>query len=362
MHKILFVLPSLEYGGPAKEVSLLAAGLPRDRFDMRVCAPGGEGPAAGPWRAAGLAVDTLGPARLASLAALWHFRRLVRTYRPEVIHTWGRAALRTAVLAGGRGGVRILARAPLASPKGAGPCGRWDRWLLRRVDHLLARGPAEADAYRRCGALADKVVLVPPGVAAPAPGREPGPSPLGPSRFLACAGPLEPHKGFRDAIWSFDILQYLYADLWLVVLGTGSDRDRLERFAAATGAGKRVRFAGSQADLTQTLAGAEVAWVPSRTAGGIHVALEAMALGRPVIGSRLPGLAEIIADGDTGYLVTPGDKIELARQTRWLLDDAGLRRRLGEAGRQRAWARFAAEDFIRRIADLYAGARRKMAG
>ena len=73
------------------------------------------------------------------------------------------------------------------------------------------------------------------------------------------------------------------------------------------------------------LAQAAVVWVPSLADSGFGVALQAMAAGRPVVASRWPALAELVVDGETGYLVQPGSKIELAQKTRRLLGDAGLR-------------------------------------
>ena len=58
-----------------------------------------------------------------------------------------------------------------------------------------------------------------------------------------------------------------------------------------------------------------------------------MAAARPVVASRLPGLAEIVREGETGFLVPPSDKVALARQTRLLLDDPALRRRLFDLAR-----------------------------
>jgi glycosyltransferase involved in cell wall biosynthesis len=73
------------------------------------------------------------------------------------------------------------------------------------------------------------------------------------------------------------------------------------------------------------------------------------------VASRWPGLAEVIAEGETGVLVAPGDPAGLARETRGLLDDPERRRRLGEAGRRRAAERFSAEAMVRRYEALYAG-------
>jgi glycosyltransferase involved in cell wall biosynthesis len=80
-----------------------------------------------------------------------------------------------------------------------------------------------------------------------------------------------------------------------------------------------------------------------------------MAAGRPVIATRLPDLAEIVAEGVAGCLVPPGDKTELARQTRFLLNDPDRRLAYGEAGRRRAVEDFSVEKLVRRCAALYEG-------
>jgi glycosyltransferase involved in cell wall biosynthesis len=128
----------------------------------------------------------------------------------------------------------------------------------------------------------------------------------------------------------------------------------LRDFALAVRAEQQVHLLGAVEDVRPVLRRADVVWVPSRRDGGWNVALEAMALGRPVVAARLPGLAELVGEGETGALVAPGDKIGLARQTRLLLDDADRRRRCGEAGRERVRERFAVAGFVRRYLDLYA--------
>jgi glycosyltransferase involved in cell wall biosynthesis len=166
-------------------------------------------------------------------------------------------------------------------------------------------------------------------------------------------GPLERHKGFRDAAWTLDILNALHGNLHLVLAGAGPDRPRVEGFARTIGAGGRVRFLGPTADLGPWLERAEVVWVPSLRPGGVGAALGAMAAGRPVVASALPDLAEVVAGGETGFLVPPGDKAELARRTRRLLEDAGLRERLGEAGRRRAEEHFSARRLAEEAGRLY---------
>lgn len=349
MLKALLVLPSLDYGGAARQAVLLAAGLPREGVEVRVCALGGPAPWADALAAAGVAVDVLGWRRPFDVRPLAALRRLLRSYRPDVVHAWGPAALRA--ITAFRPAGRLLVSAAL--PPGGRP-GVADRWLLRRADGVLASGLAQAERYRRLGVAAQRLHVLRPGVAAP----EPGPPTVAPgllteARVVLGVGPLAPHKGFRDAVWAFDILRFLYDDLRLVLLGEGPGRAALEHFARAAGVAHDVHFAGAVPSVGPWLERADVVWVPSLRPAGVGAALEAMAAGKPVVSSDLPELREAVADGETGLLFKPGDKAALARQTRALLDHAGLRRRLGATAREHARKHFAAARAVRQAARLY---------
>jgi glycosyltransferase involved in cell wall biosynthesis len=87
---------------------------------------------------------------------------------------------------------------------------------------------------------------------------------------------------------------------------------------------------------------------------GIPVA-EAMAAGLPVVASRVGGIPEIVADGETGMLVEPDDASALAAALEQLVNDAELRARLGEAGRLRAAERFSWDRAAAAYRALFAG-------
>jgi glycosyltransferase involved in cell wall biosynthesis len=230
-----------------------------------------------------------------------------------------------------------------------------DRWLHRRAGRVVAFGAAEAEGYVAAGVPRDRVAVVAPGV--PLPPEEAttrGANPLGlAGRVLLAVGPMEAHKGFRDAIWALDILLYLYDDLHLILAGGGAERPRVMEFARGLQVRRRVRFPGPVPDLAPLFRCADVVWALGRTGGGVGAALEATAASRPVVAARLPGLAEVVADGGTGLLYRPGDKADLARQTRALLDDPGRARALGAAGRRRAAEHFTVEALVRRCAAVY---------
>ncbi len=362
MRKVLLVTPNLEYHGASKQLVLVATGLPRARFALRVSVLGEDGPVAEPLRAAGVEVEVLGWRRLLDVNPFLRLRRLVETFRPDVVHAWRMPSLRAVRLFGSRKFGRLFVSVGGEPLSPGSVCSRPDQWLLGRADYIIASHPGEVNHWHQLGLAADRVKRIPPGVA-PAPMTDSAGLGLWHSlglnqsaRLLICVGPLEPGKGFRDAIWAFDILGYLYDDLHLVLLGAGTERRRLEQFVHVIRAANRVHFAGYQPDVPALLSQADVVWVPSRVDRGMNVALEGMAAGRPVVASRLPSLAEVVAEGETGFLVTPGDKVALARQTRLLLDDAERRRRMGEAGRKRVECYFKATDLVDRVACLYESA------
>jgi glycosyltransferase involved in cell wall biosynthesis len=347
MRKILFLTPTLACGGAARQLTLLAANLPRDRFQVRVLVLGVESPWAQALRQRGVEVLALGRRRAFDLVPFLNLRRATQEFQADVVHAWGPGALRLARFAGLRS--PLIAGAVL--PPNRAP--DWlDLRLLCRADRVLALGEAEAVRYQTLGISPQRLVIAPPAVEAAV--EAAGATAAHPAgRLIVALGPLEPYKGFRDAIWAIDILSYLYADLHLVLVGDGSERERLQAFAQASGAARRVRFAGLMPDPGPLLRQAALVWVPSRTAGGVNTALEAMAAGKPVVAANLPHLAEVVLDGETGLLFNPGDKPGLARQSRLILDDPARGRQLGAAGRRRAADYLAPKRLVEQAAALY---------
>jgi len=121
------------------------------------------------------------------------------------------------------------------------------------------------------------------------------------------------------------------AQLWIV--GAGPDVDRLRTLADELGLHTRTLFVGQQIDVSPYLQGADCLVCPSiwKEAMGF-VNLEAMACGLPVIASRTGGIAELVADGRTGFLVAPGSDEQVAAALRGLMESPDLCRKLGNRG------------------------------
>jgi glycosyltransferase involved in cell wall biosynthesis len=356
VRKVLLVTASLDYTGPARLLSLLAAGLPPGQ--AHVCVLEKETPWCSDLRAAGVGVEVLSWSRFVDPRPLLSLRKWIARERPEVIHAWGQQAAWALLLTGCCAPRTLFLSAAL-------PPGRRlsfpERWLVRNCGRVVAIGQAEADSYRRLGVADSRLSVAPPAVsvheaATPASLRGLPED----ARVLLVVGPFAMHKGHREAVWTLNIMRCLYDDVDLVIVGRGPDEPRVRRFAEVIHMTEWVHHTHDVADVRPWLARAEVVWVPSLREGGRQTALEAMAAGRPVVASRLPGLAEVIDDGRTGYLVTPGDKAELARQTRILFENAELRRQMGQAAKAHVAERFAPARMIEAIAQVYQHERPQM--
>jgi glycosyltransferase involved in cell wall biosynthesis len=341
VHKVILVISDLNYSGPARLLTSLATGLPPEH--VRVCVLGEETAWCAEIRAAGVGVECLGWRRLLDVRPLVSLRRLIVRERPEIVHAWGLPAAWSLVLSGTcRPGSLFLSAA--LPPRRLSLA---ERWLLRRCGMVIAIGQAEAHTYRRLGVADSRLLIVPPGVGVTegTPPATPKELPPG-ARAILAVGPITMHAGHREAVWALNVMRCLYDDVHLVVVGTGPDEERVRHFADLIQMTEWVHFTGEVLDVRPWLARADVVWVPSLREAGRQAALEAMAAGRAVVASRLPGLAEVIDDGRTGFLVEPGDKAELCRQTRMLFENANLRRQVGEAGRQHVIERFGQERMV----------------
>ena len=165
---------------------------------------------------------------------------------------------------------------------------------------------------------------------------------------LIAAGRLVGKKGFDTLVEACAILRSQRVDFQCRIHGDGPERDTLTRLIVQHQLTTLVSLEGwtPAPQLLRAMEGATVFAMPSRVADGgdrdgiPNVVLEAMAVGLPVVATRLSGIPEAVLDGRTGLLVEPGNPAELADALRRLIDDEALRDRLGAEAR-----RHVAEEF-----------------
>lgn len=151
-------------------------------------------------------------------------------------------------------------------------------------------------------------------------------------------GRLEPMKGVDDLLAAFALVRECHPTAALRIVGDGSERGRLERIATESGIAGAVTFAGKVAHdrIVEEYASAEIFCGLSTSEAFGNVFIEAQAAGCAVVGTNVQGIPDIVHDGVTGMLVPPKDPAAAAAMIGRLLEDSGLRRRLGEGGRANA--------------------------
>ena len=175
-----------------------------------------------------------------------------------------------------------------------------------------------------------------------------------------CLGRVVRDKGFDLALAAFAELAPRFPKARLVVAGDGPARPELEAQAQALGVADAVEFPGWVAPerVSELMNSATLVVMPSRWDEPFGlVAVEAALMARPVVASRVGGLAEAVADGETGLLVDKEDPAALARAVAHLLEDPGKAERMGQAARRRARELFGFE----RQVDAYDGLYQRLA-
>ena len=164
---------------------------------------------------------------------------------------------------------------------------------------------------------------------------------------------LVPHKGQRHLIEAALLVLPQIPDVRFVIAGEGELRPALERQIHEHRLEKHVLLAGFRPDVLSLHKAFDIFVMSSVTEGLGTSLIDAMACGKPVVATRVGGIPEVVADGETGFLVEPRDHGGMARALTSLLKDDALRRRMGEAGRARAQVRFSAGRMVQDTLRVY---------
>lgn len=170
---------------------------------------------------------------------------------------------------------------------------------------------------------------------------------------VVCLSLLRPGKGVEDLLAAVALLRRDYPDLLLHIAGQGSGLDELRRSAEALGVADAVQFLGHIEDPDRLLTSASVFVLPSWAESLPYALLEAMALGMPIVATKVGGIAEAISDQHSGLLVPPRNPTALSEAIGRLLGDPHLASALGAAAHQRAYERFNLQEMLDCLAAIY---------
>ncbi len=166
---------------------------------------------------------------------------------------------------------------------------------------------------------------------------------------------LRVEKGHTLLLNALPLVLKAVPDAALLVVGDGPDRESLIEQGRSLGVTPQIIWAGerSPGEALALYGAMDVVAVPSQFEGFGLSAAEAMAAGRPVVGTRVGGLSELIEDGVTGYLISPGDSTALAAALIRVLGDPLAAIDMGARGRARVLERFSTERFSEAFVTAY---------
>lgn len=160
-------------------------------------------------------------------------------------------------------------------------------------------------------------------------------------------------KGLSDGLRAFWQVSRQSSEAHYVIIGDGPLRDELRQEVEGYGIGHRVHFLGWRSDAAQLMAGFDALIVPSRWEGFGLVLLEGMAAKLPIVATKVSALPEIVVDGETGFLVPPGDVQALSQAMIDICEYPAQAHEMGLAGRKRLEEKFSAETMIDRTFAFY---------
>ncbi len=297
---------------------------------------------------------------VADCRALFELRRVLRRMPPDIVHTHSSKAGFLGRLAARAAGVPHILHTPHGhifegyfSPVTTRIFLALERVAARFTDRIITLSDEEARDHLRHGiGRPEQFVTIPSGVDLD------GVRAATPLRLIS-GGPV---IGVVARLTSIKGLNYLIdaappvlrrcPEARFLLVGDGEMRPALEAQARALGLGDRLTFAGFRADVPSVMAGMDLVALPSLNEGMGRVLVMAMALGKPIVATRVGGVAELLGDGEAGLLVPARDPLALAEAIGTLLEDPARAAALGEAGRRRA-PRYSAQAMLDALAKMY---------
>jgi len=172
-------------------------------------------------------------------------------------------------------------------------------------------------------------------------------------RLIAQVGRLEPQKDYPTFLTAAGRVLQDVPDVDVLIAGEGALRPDLEALAARLGIASRVRFLGLRHDVPALLGGVDVLALTSLYEGLPNVVIEAMATGAVAVATDVGGCRELIAPGETGFLVPPGDVEAVAGAMLRVLRSPDVAHRMASAARRRVESEFTIEAMVAKTTAVY---------
>jgi glycosyltransferase involved in cell wall biosynthesis len=334
--RILLLITDLKIGGTPTVVRELALRLNADEdFEVEVACLDQWGPVAEQLRDGGVSVTALGAAGKLDARVIFRLVRLIREKRIDTVFSFLVHANAVAAVASRFvSGVRFIQSIQTTQPKPS-----W-HWAVQNVaansaETIVAPSPSAAQATEKlAGVQPRKILVIPNAVDLP---EEAAGTEEEDESHVGFIGRLDAVKRVPDLVTASSLL---FPPVILDIFGEGEERKHIEAVIESLDLGDRVILHGAVAGPVGALASIDVLVLPSDAEGFGLVLIEAMAAGVPVVGTKVPGIRDVIEDGMNGLLVPARNPQALADAIAKVLSDKELRQRLVTEGLKTVEERF----------------------
>jgi glycosyltransferase involved in cell wall biosynthesis len=346
--RVLWLTTSASWDGPGRALAAILRHWPEPGDAINVWALRQIEPAFAEGIPSRVATYALGMRGAADLGAIASLIRYCRSWRPDVIHTQLSRADWIGRVVGRSLGVPVVSTiqnvhsrmyaaefSPVTGRIGAG----LDRLTSRWASRCIAVSSGVAADLGRSGVPADRVTVIFNPFDRDRAGQRGDRETA--RRFFGATGDdpvigtvalLKVQKGIRDLVDAARIVAASHPRARFVHVGGGPMDGEVRAWIAAAGLTDRFTLVGWVDDPLTLLPGMDVFVLPSHWEGLPIALLEAMAAGVPVVGTAVPGIEEVIVDGETGRLVPARDPVALASAMLELAASSALRQQYGHAG------------------------------
>ena len=342
--RIALVTTELRPGGAERNLVSLAKSLDRENFVPHVYSlasrpPAGEDILVTELQAAGVPVSFVGIKRSWQFfTAVARLRELLEQQSPDLVQAFLFHANVVSAMACRRSEIPVVAGLRVAQREMLRQF--VDRRLVHRYAAFVCVSQAVADLAQSAGRLpAEKVHVIPNGIdpdrfadVVPADVTQLG-VPVE-SRVVLFMGRMTQQKGADILLQAASEFLQRADDAVLLLVGDGTEKSRLQQKATESAVANRIVFAPWQRDSLALIAAAHLVVIPSRWEGMSNVALEAAALGTPVVATDVEGVRESLPPEAQALIVSPRDSAALAKAISQALSDSKLTADLAEANRK----------------------------
>ena len=357
---VLLMVRALGLGGSERQMAELAQALDKSEFEAHVGCFLGDGFRAEELRRAGIPILAL-PVRsfmaFNALQGAWQMGQYIRRHGIQLVHTFDLPLTCFGVPVARAFGVPVV----LSSQRAYRDLQPRYRQLARFTDrlahgivvnceamrvHMIEDEGARPELLHVCLNWIDIEHYRPLPPLRPAPLADA-------SLVIGVVCALRPEKGLLTLIDAFAQVRDAAPGLKLLIVGDGPMLPALEKRAREHGLGPQCVFQPGVGDVREWLREIDIFVLPSLSEALSNSLLEAMASGCTVVASRVGGNPELVLDGKTGLLFTPGDAADLARQLRSLIGSESLRQQFRGSSLTFVLENFNRDTSVQRIQELY---------